>query len=213
MMKTQLECSNEPALRILLVQAENLRWRQARSYPYCLNFGFVDGLRANGIECLMVTTPWISRLREICGGKQFDQVWINDLTHFCYIEASLEEIVSLAPIRVGFVTESVEYYPDEYETFPWLRKRRARIDKQFEYVTHIAAVDEQDVLNLKQRFDKPTMWLPCSMPEGYIYEQVSTPAKKMAFFGGSIYGERVNWLKEPKLKTSCSLIKNRRTVV
>ncbi|KHD05936.1 hypothetical protein PN36_11480 [Candidatus Thiomargarita nelsonii] len=200
-MKTQLGCSNGPALRILLVQAENLRWRQARSYPYCLNFAFEDGLRANGIECLMVTTPWISRIRDICGEKQFDQVWINDLSHFCDFNISLEEIIDLAPIRVGFVTESVDYYQDEYEAFPWLRERRARIDKQFKYVTHIAAVDEQDVLNLKQRFDKPTMWLPCSMPEGYIYEQVSTPAKKMALFSGSVYGKRVNWLKEPKLKT------------
>jgi len=201
MMKTQLGHPNGRALRILLVQGENLRWRQARSYPYCLNFAFVDGLQANGVECLMVTTPWISRLRDICGEKPFDQVWINDLTHFCHIEASLEEIVSLAPIRVGFVTESVEYYPEEYETFPWLRKRRARIDKQFEYVTHIAAVDEQDVVNLKLRFDKPTMWLPCSMPEPYIYENVSTPTQKIALFSGSVYGKRVNWLKEPKLKT------------
>ncbi|OAD21396.1 hypothetical protein THIOM_002836, partial [Candidatus Thiomargarita nelsonii] len=120
---------------------------------------------------------------------------------FCHIEASLAEIVSLAPIRVGFVTESVEYYPDEYDAFPWLRERRAKIEKQFKYVTHIAAVDEQDVVNLKLRFDKPTMWLPCSMPERYIYEHVSTPTQKIALFSGSVYGKRVNWLKEPKLKT------------
>ena len=188
------------ALRILVIQFENLRWRQARSYPYCLNFGFEEGLQASEVECVMLTTPWLSHLQDIFGKRQFDQVWINDISHFSDFNISLEEIIDLAPIRVGFVTESVEYHPEEYEAFPWLRERRAKIDKQFEYVTHIAAVDEQDVVNLKQRFDKPTMWLPCSMPERYIYEEVSTPAQKIALFSGSVYGKRVNYLEEPRLK-------------
>ncbi|RKZ63732.1 MAG: hypothetical protein DRQ99_16505 [Candidatus Parabeggiatoa sp. nov. 3] len=200
-MKTHTELLHRQALRILVIQAENLNWQHAKNYPYCLHLGFEEGLQANGVECLVLTTPWFSRLQEICGKRQFDQVWINDLTHFCHIDASLEKIVNLAPIRVGFVTESVEYHPEEYDAFPWLRERRARIDKQFEYVTHIAAVDEQDVVNIKQRFDKPTMWLPCSMPERYIYEHVSTHAKKIALFSGSVYGKRINYLKEPRLKS------------
>jgi hypothetical protein len=188
------------ALRILVIQAENLNWQHAKNYPYCLHLGFEEGLQANGVEYFVLTTPWFSRLQEICGKRQFDQVWINDLTHFCHIEASLEAIVNLAPIRVGFVTESVDYYPDEYEAFPWLRERRARIEKQFEYVTHIAAVDEQDVLNIEERFDKPTMWLPCSMPERYIYQQVSRAIQKIALFSGSVYGKRVDYLEDPRLK-------------
>ena len=200
-MKSHTELLHGQALRILVIQAENLNWQHAKNYSYCLHLGFEEGLQANGVECLILTTPWFSRLQEICGKIQFDQVWINDLTHFCHIDASLEEIVNLAPIRVGFVTESVEYHPEEYNAFPWLRERRTRIDKQFEYVTHIAAVDEQDVVNLKQRFDKPTMWLPNSIPERYISEHVSTRAKKMALFSGSVYGKRVNYLEEPRLKS------------
>lgn len=191
---------NGRALRILLLLGENLTWSHARSWPYNLHLGFEEALQANGVEVLVLTTPWISHLAKICAGREFDQVWVIDLTHFCHIDASLEQIVKLAPIRVGLVTESVEYHPEEYEAFPWLRERRARIDAQFQYVTHLAAVDEQDVINIKANFDLPTMWNPCSMPEGLIDEEVPPPSENIAFFSGSIYGKRAKWLEEPKLK-------------
>ena len=191
---------NGRRLRILLIQAENLTWPHARSYPYCLNFAFEEGLQAKGVEVLMLMTPWFKHLDQIGAGRHFDQVWVNDLTHFCHIDASLEQIVNLAPIRVGLVTESVECHPQEYEAFPWLRERRARIDAQFQYVTHVAAVDEQDVINIKGNFDLPTMWNPCSMPERLIDEQVPPPSENIAFFSGSIYGQRAKWLEEPTLQ-------------
>ena len=38
------------------------------------------------------------------------------------------------------------------------------------------------------------------MPERFICEQVPPPSQKMAFFSGSVYGERSKWLEEPRLK-------------
>lgn len=191
---------NSKPLQILLVLGENLYWSHARNWPYNLHLGFEEALQANGVEVLVLTTPWISHLAKICAGRQFDQVWVIDLTHFCHIDASLEQIVNLAPIRVGLVTESVEYHPEEYETFPWLRERRARFDAQLQYVTHVAAVDEQDVININAIFYLPTIWNPCSIPSDLLDEQVPPPSKNIAFFGGSLYGKRAKWLEEPTLR-------------
>ena len=185
-------------LQILLLQAENPRWAMARSYPYYLNFGFEEALRAAGAEVLMITSPWFARLEEICAGRTFDQVWLNDLSHFADFELCLDVASRLAPIRVGFVTESFEYHPEEYAAVPWLQVRRSRMDAQFEPVTHLVAVDEADVVGLPARYNRPAMWLPCSMPERFI-QQAPPPKQKIAFFSGSLYGDRAKWLATPRL--------------
>ena len=148
----------------------------------------------------MVTTPWLAYLPKICAGRTFDQVWLNDLSHFADLNLDFSSIVDMAPVRLGLVTESVEYHPQDYKIFPWLRERRARIERQFQNITHIAAVDEQDVIDLKEKLDMPTMWLPCSIPERLIASKALAPSQDLAFFSGSIYGERTQWLENPKLK-------------
>jgi hypothetical protein len=188
---------NKP-LRILLLQAESRYWAAARSYPYYLNFAFEESLRAAGVEVLMVTSPWFAQLPNLCAGQSFDQVWLNDLSHFADYEISLDGVANLAPIRIGFVTESFAYHPEEYAAFPWLWKRQARIDAQFAPVTHVVAVDEVDVIGLQKQFKVPTMWLPCSMPKRFI-QQAPPPSQTIAFFSGSLYGERARWLETPQL--------------
>lgn len=186
-------------LRILLLQAENPGWALARSYPYYLNFAFAEALGAAGVEVLMITSPWFAHLHEICAGQTFDQIWLNDLSHFADFELSLAAVTNLAPIRLGFVTESVEYTPEDYATFPWLVERRSRLDAQFDQVTHVVAVDEADVIYLKQRFGVPTMWLPCSMPQRFLSSPPPS-CEKIAYFSGSLYGERARWLEAPALQ-------------
>lgn len=183
--------------RILLLQAEHPHWAQARSYPYYLNFGFEEALRASGAEVLMVTSPWFAHLPALSAGRTFDQVWLNDLSHFADYEITVDAIADLAPVRIGFVTESVEYTPEEYALFPWLSERRMRLDAQFAGLTHLVAVDEQDVVDLQPRWGVPTMWLPCSMPERFI--QQAPPRQNIAFFSGTLYGTRAQWLETPRL--------------
>jgi hypothetical protein len=188
------------AQRILLILGENRRWSQARSFPYNLHLGFEQALRAAGVEVVTVTTTWLTHLPQFCANQRFDQVWVVDLTHFCEHEVSLEMIVDLAPIRLGLIIESIEYLPEEYAAFPWLHKRRAQMDQQFQFVTHVAAVDEQDVVNIKNHFQLPTIWNPCSAPSQLIADQPPPPRQNIAFFGGSLYGERTRWLEEPRLR-------------
>ena len=199
MQTSHAETDRKP-LRVLLLQAEPRRWTKARSYSYSLNFGLEEALLANGVEVLMVTTPWISQIRKICGQRQFDQVWLNDLSHIADFNTPLDDIVDLAPIRIGFVTESLEYHPEEYAEFEWLHYRRERIDRPFAYATHFAAVDEKDVLALRERYQKPTMWLPCSSPSFMVADHVPQPTQHIALFSGSPYGQRVQWLETPLLK-------------
>lgn len=187
-------------MRILIIQAEHRRWQMACSYPYCLNFGFEEALQAQGIEVLMVTSPWISQLRKLCGKQSFDQIWLNDLTHLAEYETPLDAVVDLAPTRIGFVTESIEYSAEEYATFAWLDYRRKRIEHPFAYVTHITAVDEHDVVSLQERYQKPTMWNPCSIPSRLLMGDAPMPTYKQAFFSGTPYGQRSQWLEEPALR-------------
>jgi len=187
-------------LRILFLQAEIPRWSQANSYPYYAHFALMEALQDAGIEVVMVTTTWYSHLQDICMGQSFDQIWINDMSHFADLKISLKEVAELAPIRVGFVIESLEYHPEEYKQFSWLADRRSKMDAQFEYLTHVVAMDEQDVVNINRRFNLPTMWLPCSMPERFICEESPAPSHNMAFFSGTVYGERKKYLADSRLK-------------
>lgn len=187
------------APRILLILGENQHWRHARSWPYNLHLGFEEALQASGATVTTMIATWLPHLPKVCAGKRFDQVWVVDLIHFCHIDHSLAPIIDLAPVRVGLLTESSEYHPAEYAAFPWLHERRTRIDEQLQYVTHVAAVDEQDVVNIKNRFQLPTIWNPCSVPSKLIADQPPPPRQNIAFFGGSLYGDRARWLEEPRL--------------
>ena len=198
-MLRQVQIKDQP-LQILLIQVELRRWNKARSYSYCFNFGFEESLQANGVEVLMVTTPWISQVRKICGQRRFDQVWLNDMTHMAELNIPLDDIVDLAPIRIGFVTESLEYQPEEYAEFEWLYYRQERIERPFPYVTHLVAVDEKDVPTLAERYQKPTMWFPGCIPERMIAVPQADPTHSRALFCGSPYGQRAQWLQEPLLR-------------
>ncbi|WP_373481320.1 glycosyltransferase [Geminocystis sp.] len=188
-------------MRILLVQFECLNWLQGRSYPYCLNFAFKESLEKLGIEVVIITTPWLPYLERICEGKIFDQIWLNDLSHFADFNLDLSIVKNLAPVRLGFITESLEYDEKAYQNFSWLQYRRQGIEKQLENVTHIVAVDEEDVINLHQRLKLPTMWLPVSIPEGLICTQNKPSRYNLAFFSGSLYGERQELLENKKLNS------------
>jgi len=188
------------APRILLILGENSHWRHARSWPYNLHLGLEEALRATGAEVVTIIATWLPHWSKLCPAQRFDQVWVVDLVHFCHIDHSLAPIVDLAPVRVGLVTESIQYHPEEYAAFPWLQERRDRIDGQFQFVTHVAAVDEQDVVNIRNCFQLPTIWNPCSAPSKLIADQPPPPRQNSAFFGGSLYGERARWLEEPRLR-------------
>lgn len=202
----RLSRSSTPQSRILLVQVEFYTWSLARQWSYSWHLGIEEGLQSNGVEFLTLTTPWVSHAREICSGRQFDQVWVNDIAHFgdhnsgCGGESSLEWLSNLAPICIGFLVESMEYLSEEYKARPALLERKRAIEKRFGHFTHIAAVDELDVTNVTMKLGKPALWLPPPVPERSICRQISMPSSTFGLFCGTLYGERVRWLEHPDLR-------------
>ena len=186
-------------LRILLVQFEQTRWEKGRSYPYPLNFGFEDGLMSNGVEVTMITSVWRTRLAELCHQKRFDQVWFNDLSHFADIGWDIQPLFDMAPLRVGFLTESLSYSEEERAHHPWLSDRDAPVPLYLEGMTHVAAVDEVDVVRVADCYRIPTMWHPVPMPERFVRIPSGEAQFRGGYFGGSVYGERGNWLSNERL--------------
>jgi Glycosyl transferases group 1 len=191
-------------LRVLLVQWEHPTWQLARQWSYGWHLGIEEGLHANGIEFVTLTTTWLSHARKICAAKQFDQVWINDVTHLGndgeIDEPCLEWLASLAPVRIGFIMETARYSPEEYEAFPNLMRYEHTIRTNMKYATHVVAADERDVDELGSNYKIPAIWLPVPVPERCIADQVSTLPTQGAIFRGAIYGSRAMFLRHPNLE-------------
>ena len=195
-------------MRILLIQCEMHRWLTARSWSYNLHLGWEEGLQANQVEFLTITTPWLYRAKEIIGARTFDQVWINDLALSSVrgagdiSKAQLAMLATLAPVRLGLLTESIYDYTDEEMTErPSLQHRQGEVDKCLPHLTHLIAYDEADVVELERRSGLPCIWAPSPVVGSLIHEEVPPPTYDRALFSGSLYGVRQDWLDHPALQT------------
>jgi len=195
------------------VQHEVHNWRDGRLASYSCHLGIEEGLRANNVEVLTVTSPWFSCAKQICKGKKFDQVWINDISHVWEHgnigRAELEWLASLAPIRIGFCAESLEYSPEINSAFPWFEKRRPTIELVLKYMTHGVCTDEKDAETITAQKGIPAIWaVLAAVPERYIIQRIPPPSRRMAIFCGTIYHERKKWLEYAQLKNLLSYQKS-----
>jgi radical SAM superfamily enzyme YgiQ (UPF0313 family) len=195
--------------RILFIQHEIYKWQQAKMWSYNLHLAYEAGFRANGIEFFTLATPWVPRGRELLNGMTFDQVWINDIAHsskpgglggYKLTAADWEWIAGLAPVRLGFITESVEYSEEEHAANAMLGDTKRALETTLNHVTHVAAVDEHDFPLLRSMRDLPVFWLVPPMPLSLINSAVTLPPKAKATFIGTPYGERAAWLELPVLR-------------
>jgi radical SAM superfamily enzyme YgiQ (UPF0313 family) len=147
--------------------------------------------------------------KEICAGKTFDQVWINDITHTfepggCgghqLQEKDFEWLASLAPVRLGFLMESLEYTQEEYNSNPSLAYARTVLGKTGRYLTHIMTPDEKDLPFIRSLHKVPVSWFIPPIPERFICKNVTLPPQLKPVFRGTPYGERARWLELPALK-------------
>lgn len=202
--------SKPEKLKVLLITLEFRTWANASHWPYSMNLGFEEGLDANGIEFLTIpamhevpssaSTSWLSRAREICAGKQFDQVWF-EISHSNLDQVFLEWLTKIAPIRIGFIVESLDMDPREWLYNPeGARRRQKALDDRLPYITHVIAVDEADVDKFNTHGPVPAMWVPGMMPERFICEQPPPPSINSGVFFGALYGERKKWLDHTALK-------------
>ena len=186
--------------RILLLEIEFPTWKVARSWSYAAGLGMEEGLAAAEIDYLTVTTPWFPRIREICAGQRFDQVWLDIARHQVMEDSWLEYVASLAPVRVAFLGESLEYTPDEWLIDSELRLRKQKTWNRLRYVTHVAAVDEHDAESIAVFGKRPAIMWPQAVPARFITDELPAPCDGPAVFSGAPYGSRAEWLARPDLQ-------------
>jgi len=194
-------------LRILIIQCEFTSWHWARAWSYSWGLGLEEGLAANQVEFLVVTTTWLAQARSICAGRQFDQIWINDLPHSGgsegvdpIDEAVLDWLTNVAPIRIGFFMETIGYTEEELTEFPQLAERVSKWSKGLDAVTHIVTLDEKDATYLAERTQLPVFWAPSAVPKRWIQQPTEPPQHSAGLFAGSIYGRREEWLASDFLR-------------
>lgn len=196
-------------LRILFIQHELYQWQRAKMWGYNWHLGIEEGLRANNVDFTTLTTTCFPRAKEICAEKEFDQVWINDITHifepggcggYQLNERDLEWIASMAPIRLGFIIEALEYTEEDYKNNPALYNARSSLATTINYVTHLMAPDEEDLPAIRGMRQIPVAWLVGPVPKNYVCREVAIPPIKNPVFNGTAYGERAKWLEMPEIK-------------
>ena len=167
--------------KILFITLEFSRWQQGRSWSYQANYGFEEGFAANGIS--FITLPaiceyspndpasWLSHLKAICDGKQFEQVWI-EVVHNNLDDTILSYIATLAPVRLAIIGESLRYPDEVYVHAPNLKNRQAKVVHRLKYMTHALVGDEQDAEWLNSRGIIKAIWWVGGIPEKDICTSV-----------------------------------------
>lgn len=198
-------------LRVLFFQLEFPNWTPARPWSYCSHLAYEEGFRANEVEYFTIplvrwnsekeAASWLNRVRDICIGKRFDQVWI-ELIHSKIDETFLEWLTTIAPVRVGFLPESLGYHHEEYAEIPEFKNMRIEFEKRIKYMTHLLSVDEKDAEEVTARKLVTAMWWPQAMPERLVFEQTTRFPAKYAIFCGTLYSKRLAFLEKADMKES-----------
>jgi O-antigen biosynthesis protein len=196
-------------MKILFVQQEMRQWTSARMWGYNWHLGIEEGLHANGVEVTTLLSSWMPRAREIIGNQKFDQVWINDVTHlfepggwddFRLTFEDLNWLSELAPIRLGFVIETLRYREEDYAVAPFLANARNVLGKTIQYLTHVIFPDEKDEAEIRTLKAIPTLWYLPAIPARLICQEVMSPPCVSPVFFGTPYGERAKWLQLSELR-------------
>ena len=187
-------------LRVLGLFLEFGSWCRARAWTYAAQLGLEEGFRAQGARVSTVTTPWLPRLREFCGGRRFDQVWVEVVHQDMLDDDTLSWIAERAPVRVGLVAESLTCAPEESLAWPEYRTRKAEVKHRLEFCTHAALVDEVDAAEIEAEGKVRALWWPGTVPRRFVADEVSIPPGAPAIFAGSIYGIRATMLQDDALK-------------
>ncbi len=186
--------------RVLLLPLEFPKWESARHMSYAAQLGLEEGLAAHGAQVLTLPTPWFARAPEVCAGQRFDQAWFEVSRHEELPSGFLDWLAEQAPVRVGFLVESLEYSAGEQALSPILARFRQRAEQRMEYLTHVVPVDEADAAAVQARGALRALWWPQAVPARCINEDPPPPRVPRAVFSGSPYGERGVWLDRPDLE-------------
>ena len=199
-----------PKQKILLLTLEFPQWPDAAKFSYETNFGLEEGLLAHGAD--VVTIPmmfgdsstawvkWFEIIRTRLQGKSFDQVWF-EVTHSRIPAPFLAFMDSLAPVRLGFMFESMENTPDGIAWNPaGAKARNDNLAVNLQHVTHLIVVDEADLARFNREGKIPAFWWASGpLPKRLIAAAPRPATKTPAVFHGTLYGERAKWMQHPDL--------------
>jgi glycosyltransferase involved in cell wall biosynthesis/2-polyprenyl-3-methyl-5-hydroxy-6-metoxy-1,4-benzoquinol methylase len=199
-------------LNVLLLPLEFTTWKRASHWTYAEQLGLEEGFTYNNVDFFTIPVfeefpssslaSWLYYTRQLCSGKKFDQVWIW-LSHPQYDEAFWQWVKDIAPIRVGFLMESMEYSTQEFEDNPGLYgvyiKRKKALATQMHYMTHILACDEADAEKINKQGVCKALWYPSAVPERFLATSAVVRHNE-AVFCGDLYGNRYKWLEDYGLK-------------
>ena len=195
--------------RVLFLPLEFQTWDNARywSYPAC--FGLEDGFDSCQIEYMTVPlffeTPYSSEDSFLLKLKSYIEQFEFDMILFTANHTNLDDefyewIKTLAPIRCGFLTESITITDEEWKTVPKeAQDRKDKVDKAIENCTHMVVVDEKDLSFLNEKGIPSFLWR-ASIPERFILTDDVDPSFPHAIFYGAIYGLRKTLLESKELK-------------
>ena len=186
---------------LLFITLERRKWRKARQNAYTAQLGYEEGFRAHGFQTTTITTPWLPRARTLLRGKRFDQVWLEILHTRFPDDDFLAWVAELAPVRIGYVQESLEYSAEECAQWPALEQWthwKDTVENRLSCLTHILTGDERDARSLSARI--PALWWPQAVPERYVADAVPPVSDPTVVFVGSIYGERAALWNRPELE-------------
>jgi len=197
------------SLRVLLIQLEIPSWVRARSWSYASQLGIEEGFLANNVEFMTLlafsgipssdSRSWLGYARKLCCGKRFDQVWV-EIVHSDLEDDFLEWLSTLAPVRIGYIAESLRYDPEEWAIDASFQHRWVKVQRRLHYLTHALVIDEKDAEDLNAQTRVRAMWCPAAVPKRYLSESIPEPQKPYALFCGALYGEREAWLRNPELR-------------
>ena len=199
-----------PRRRALFFLLDCLSWNEARLITYNLNYGFIEGLEANGIDCLVVPifgdlqseskSSWAYHLREVLEDRtSFDMVFVL-LPHSKFETKYWEWITSLATVRVGILMESIRYDPIFSDAIELLKNRAELVESQLPFCTHVLVSDSRDVEEINRRNLCKAYWYPPAVLARQVADQVPIPLNKQGAFFGTPYYHRNNFLQDDELR-------------
>ncbi|MGA2297763.1 MAG: glycosyltransferase, partial [FCB group bacterium] len=135
------------------------------------------------------------------GSQKYDQVWF-EATHSQFDDDCLNWINNIAPVRFAFVSESNEFHPQEYKINPaGVEARRKNISRNLSIATNLICVDEKDVEYYNNEKKIPALWYGGgSVPLSFFPDDVAPSNDNPAYFFGTPYGERKEWMDYPSFK-------------
>jgi hypothetical protein len=184
---------------ILYLCLEFDKWNLARPWTYQSNLGIEEGFSSNNLTFLTVTTPWLGQIRELCRECTFDQVWV-EIVHQNISEDLFDWLKTISRVRIGLIFESLTNLEEQSIDNKLLNERYIRVREKLKYLSHVISVDEIDAKNIAMEFGIPTFWWPSCMPERYVKILKTNNKINKAVFSGTLYGLRVNLIKEAQLE-------------